>query len=333
MPFGGKIFSNCRHYRKQNITLIMDKDEKYNDNLYGYLTGNIDEKSASDFEAQNLNSQQDFNNLVAYNRILLNTANIDTDKAWNKISANLKNKKPARVFKLWYVAVASVAAAVVAVAITMLVKEPIRYIQHTANTACETIVLPDGSTVCMNKGAVIEYQDNFSGEERLVKFNGEAYFDIVHNDNKPFAIQSGNNTVKVLGTEFNLIANGDNNIKVSVTDGCVSLQNNEGNITVSKNEEATATKNEKPQKNKITQNVLSWQSQMLDFKDCPLPKAVEKLSYVYGVEISIENPSLNNLKLTSRYQNAKIEDVMQGLSTIYHIQAEMSPVTGVWIIQ
>ena len=280
-----------------------------------------------------INSQQDFNEQKDLYSIYLQAGKIDTDKAWNNVSAKLTPRKQVRAFKLWHAVSAAAAVAAITLMITLLVKEPIKYQQITASTACQEITLPDGSTVCLNQGAVIEFQENFDGEERLVKFSGEGYFDIVHLDNKPFVIKSGNNTVKVLGTEFNLIANGDNNIKVSVTDGCVSLQNNEGNITVSKNEEATATKNEKPQKNKITQNVLSWQSQMLDFKDCPLPKAVEKLSYVYGVEISIENPSLNNLKLTSRYQNAKIEDVMHGLSTIYHIQAEMSPVTGVWIIQ
>lgn len=285
------------------------------------------------FNAEEINSQQDFNEQRDLYSIYLQAGKIDTDKAWNNVSALLAPRKRTKVFKLWHAVAAAAAAAVIAVTLTFTLKDPIKYQQYTANTACENITLPDGSTVCLNQGAVIEFQENFDGEERLVKFSGEGYFDIVHNDNKPFVIQAGNNTVKVLGTEFNLVAKGDNNIKVSVTDGCVSLQNDEGNITVSKNEEATAAKNEKPQKNKISDNVLQWQSQMLDFKDCPLTKAVEKLSYVYGVEISIENPSLNNLKLTSRYQNAKIEDVMQGLSTIYGIKAEMSPVTGVWILQ
>lgn len=285
------------------------------------------------FEAEEINSVQDFNEQKDLYSIYLQAGKIDTDKAWSNVSAMLAPRKRTRVFKLWYAAAAAAAAVIIAVTLTFTLKDPIKYQQYTANTACETITLPDGSTVCLNQGAVIEFQENFNGEERLVKFSGEGYFDIVHNDSKPFVIKSGNNTVKVLGTEFNLIAKDDNNIKVSVTDGCVSLQNDEGNITVSKNEEATAAKNEKPQKNKISDNVLQWQSKMLDFKDCTLQKAVEKLSYVYGVEISIENPSLNNLKLTSRYQNAKIEDVMQGLSTIYGIKAEMSPVTGVWIIQ
>ncbi|MBR4215057.1 MAG: FecR domain-containing protein [Bacteroidales bacterium] len=285
------------------------------------------------FEAEEINSVQDFNEQKDLYSIYLQAGKIDTDKAWSNVSAMLAPRKRTRVFKLWYAAAAAAAAVIIAVTLTFTLKDPIKYQQYTANTACETITLPDSSTVCLNQGAVIEFQENFNGEERLVKFSGEGYFDIVHNDSKPFVIKSGKNTVKVLGTEFNLIAKDDNNIKVSVTDGCVSLQNDEGNITVSKNEEATAAKNEKPQKNKISDNVLQWQSKMLDFKDCTLQKAVEKLSYVYGVEISIENPSLNNLKLTSRYQNAKIEDVMQGLSTIYGIKAEMSPVTGVWILQ
>lgn len=285
------------------------------------------------FDAEEINSQQDFNEQKDLYSIYLQAGNIDTDKAWNNISAKLTPRKRTKVFKLWYAVTAAAAAAVIAVVLTLNLREPIKYQQYTATTACENITLPDGSTVCMNQGAVMEYRENFDGEERLVKFTGEAYFDIVHNEEKPFVIKSGENTIKVLGTEFNLVANDNNNIKVSVTEGCVSLENGSGNITVSKDEEASSEKGAKPQKEKITQKVLSWQSQMLDFKDCPLPKAIEKLGYVYGVEIEIENPALKDLRLTSRYQNAKIEDVMQGLSTIYNIKAELSEVTGVWILQ
>lgn len=310
----------------------MEENEKYGDNLYRYISGGMDGSEKADFESEYLNSDKDFGELKSFTSIYLQSGDIDTDKAWSNVSAKLAPRKRGRVFKLWYVVSAAAAAVAIAVTLALFLREPVRYKQITASTACENIVLPDGSTVCLNQGAVIEYQENFGGAERLVKFSGEGYFDIIHDESKPFVIHSGENTINVLGTEFNLVAT-DNNIKVSVTDGCVSLQNHVGNITVSKNEEASATENQKPQKNHISSNVLNWQSQLLDFKNCTLQKAVEKLSYVYGVEISIENPSLKDLKLTSRYQNAKIEDVMAGISKIYDIKAEMSEVTGVWIIQ
>ncbi|MCQ2974243.1 MAG: FecR domain-containing protein [Bacteroidales bacterium] len=311
----------------------MEENDKYEGEIFKFLNGDLKESELSEFEKNHLNSEDDFNQLKDFNRILCNTHNIDTEKAWNNINSKLKPITKPKTIKLWQTIVAVAAVAIVSVILVVFTKDPIQIQRYTAQTACETFTLPDNSVVCLNKGASLEFQENFEGAERLVKFEGEAYFDIKHIETKPFVIKSGENTITVLGTEFNLNTTNKNQITISVTDGCVSLQNNEGNITISKNEEATAQNGKKPQKSVIKSNVLGWQAELLDFKDCTLDKVVEKLSYVYGTEIIIENEKLKSLKLTSKYTNAKIEDVMKGISTVYGIKANMSKVSGVWILE
>ncbi|MBO4372072.1 MAG: hypothetical protein J5826_03985, partial [Bacteroidales bacterium] len=59
------------------------------------------------FDAEEINSQQDFNEQKDLYSIYLQAGNIDTDKAWNNISAKLTPRKRTKVFKLWYAVTAA----------------------------------------------------------------------------------------------------------------------------------------------------------------------------------------------------------------------------------
>ena len=65
-------------------------------------------------------------------------------------------------------------------------------------------LLPDGSTVWLNAGSSIVYDPEFSGNTREVTLQGEAYFDIVKQPQKPFIVHAGDINIKVLGTAFNV---------------------------------------------------------------------------------------------------------------------------------
>ncbi|TRZ79130.1 MAG: hypothetical protein D4R94_00100, partial [Chitinophagaceae bacterium] len=68
------------------------------------------------------------------------------------------------------------------------------------------IVLPDGSQVWVNSGSKLSYASNFDGKIREVYLNGEAYFEVTKNPQKPFIVHTSGIDIKVLGTEFNVKA-------------------------------------------------------------------------------------------------------------------------------
>ena len=68
------------------------------------------------------------------------------------------------------------------------------------------IVLPDGSQVWVNSGSKLSYASNFEGKIREVYLNGEAYFEVTKNPQKPFIVHTSGIDIKVLGTEFNVKA-------------------------------------------------------------------------------------------------------------------------------
>lgn len=86
------------------------------------------------------------------------------------------------------------------------------------------VVLPDGSKVLLNAASSLTYPVTFSGNDRKVELNGEAYFEVAHNPSKPFIVSSAGQTVEVLGTHFNINAYGDEPaVKTTLLEGKVKV--------------------------------------------------------------------------------------------------------------
>ena len=74
------------------------------------------------------------------------------------------------------------------------------------------IDLPDGSHVWLNSGSTIRFPDKFAKDQRVVKIEGEALFDIITDKNRPFYVDLGELSVKATGTTFNVAAYPEENI-------------------------------------------------------------------------------------------------------------------------
>ena len=87
------------------------------------------------------------------------------------------------------------------------------------------IRLADGTKVWLNSGSRLVYPNNFTGNnKREVFLQGEAFFDVSHNAEKPFHVYAKNVDVKVLGTSFNVRAYEDETTMSTVlVEGSVAL--------------------------------------------------------------------------------------------------------------
>lgn len=86
------------------------------------------------------------------------------------------------------------------------------------------LVLPDGSRVWLNAGSSLRYPTFFTGSDRLVELVGEAYFEVAPNKKMPFRVKSQGQTVKVLGTHFNVNAYEDEpGVKTTLLEGSVQV--------------------------------------------------------------------------------------------------------------
>src|SRR5690606_10647404 len=98
------------------------------------------------------------------------------------------------------------------------------------------------SKVWLNAASSLRYPVSFSAaKDRHVQLTGEAYFEVAKNENKPFLVTSGEQTVKVLGTHFNVNAYADEpSVKTTLLEGRVevSLPGNVPPVTLAPGEEA-----------------------------------------------------------------------------------------------
>src|ERR1700722_14725033 len=86
-------------------------------------------------------------------------------------------------------------------------------------------ILPDGTRVWLNSGTKIFYPARFTGSERVVELNGEAYFEVAH-DHRPFSVSlPGGTRVQALGTSFDVTAYpGEDSIQATLLEGMVNVQ-------------------------------------------------------------------------------------------------------------
>ncbi len=69
-----------------------------------------------------------------------------------------------------------------------------------------SVVLPDNSKVWISNNSKLKYPVQFSGKTRELFLTGEAYFEVTHDEKKPFIVHIGENRIKVLGTKFSVSA-------------------------------------------------------------------------------------------------------------------------------
>ena len=178
------------------------------------------------------------------------------------------------------------------------------------------IILPDGSKAFMNSGSKIIFPEKFTDSIREITLEGEAFFDVVKDINRPFIITSNNLKTKVLGTTFNVEAYTDEkDIKVTLATGKVSIEAEGKKAILIPSEQVVFNK----QDSKITtrkvdvNKYLDWKNGVLRFENVTLGEAANKLEKWYNVTIDFESEGLNNCVFTGSFKNEELKTVLESL--------------------
>ena len=206
------------------------------------------------------------------------------------------------------------------------------------------IKLPDGSSVWLNGGSKLVYDNQGFGEKlREVTLVGEGYFDVVKNVQKPFIIHTKKMDIRVLGTAFNVKAYPDEkNAETSLIRGSieVTLRDREEKIMMKPNDKLivtdAATPSQKmPQKVKdvtiAKDNLITsmghltlaaddvsiietaWVENKLMFDNEAFEEVAQKMEKWYGVSIRFTNPALKLVHLTGTFEKETVNDAMAAL--------------------
>ena len=177
--------------------------------------------------------------------------------------------------------------------------------------AIHKIILPDNSRVIMSRFSAVAYTKNFYGSSREIHLSGEAFFEVVHNLNKPFIVHTKLADIKVVGTAFNVTLQHDT-AEVSVARGKVLVYTDRDSVYLEPGQSARIASDSKfiQDVTLADANMWGYATRKFEFKNTRLRdvfKCIEK-SYPYSIEV--RNEAIKNCKLTATFENKSAEYIV-----------------------
>lgn len=202
--------------------------------------------------------------------------------------------------------------------------------------SAKTVQLSDGSKIQLLPKSRLISPKTFSENVREIQLEGDAFFEIAHNPEKPFVVSVGNVVTKVLGTSFWIKATENKQIEVAVKTGKVAVfekktpdKQKDNGVVLTPNHKVTyfakeqhfvAGLVEKPEIIKAAEVIPS----AFNFKNAALFQVVQTLEKAYGIELFFENELLKNCTLTGNLDGLemyeKLDVICQSLGATYQVQ-------------
>ncbi|HEU4606521.1 MAG TPA: FecR domain-containing protein [Chitinophagaceae bacterium] len=151
------------------------------------------------------------------------------------------------------------------------------------------LVLADGSKVWLNAASSLRFPTAFTGKERRVELKGEGYFEVAHDETRPFHVDVNDMDVQVLGTHFNINSYSDEDaVRTTLLEGAVKVSRGGKEQLLRPGQQAVIAEGSSEialEKNQDMDRVISWKNGLFDFENDPLPVVMRQLSRWYDVEV------------------------------------------------
>jgi len=293
------------------------------------LSNEIDNNSLSENELRNLEKA-----VSAYEDYTL-VEKLNVDEAWTKFNTKtepiintVKNRKSFFLIGVY------ITSAIAAIGLIMLFLYPLAKIEKLINNTDNqltystitggVVTLPDGSVVSLNEKSNLRYPKQFTGNERNVELDGEAFFEVKRDTLHPFIIKAAEAHVKVLGTSFSVNTMKNNRVEVIVATGKVEVWHSKfdkhvfltsGRKTIAFNEVAPIIMD-------ADMNEIAWKTGVLKFTNCSLEYIASSLSKTYHKPIVLNNNRLNKLRLTATFENQSLDDILSVVAQTHHLNVK-----------
>ncbi|MFD2556678.1 FecR family protein [Sphingobacterium tabacisoli] len=166
--------------------------------------------------------------------------------------------------------------------------------------------LPDGTKVWLNAASSLKFSTALSTvKERRIALNGEAYFEVTKDPDRPFIVKSGNQEVEVLGTKFNVSAySEETNMKTTLVEGAVKVTSGSIKKQLKPDQQAIVSKSItiKPV---VTEVELAWKNGDFNLESDDFRTVMRKISRWYDVEIEYDHSAPVDLELGGKIARSK----------------------------
>jgi ferric-dicitrate binding protein FerR (iron transport regulator) len=186
-----------------------------------------------------------------------------------------------------------------------------------------TVVLPDGSTVQLNSDSHLKFRSSFSAKKRDVTLEGEGFFKVVHDKDRPFVVETPTMQVQVLGTVFNVCSYPTDSIATTfLQSGKVKINSNKRDeIFLSPNEVFTYNKTtHESAKSKIQdQRFTDWTKGILTIKEETIGELSKKLERRFNIQIRFGDNEVKEHIYTGSIKDEDLNTLLEALTFVSSI--------------
>ena len=248
----------------------------------------------------------------------------DLDRAWSRVAGRLGQAVAdpelldvplvRRPVVRWLAA----AAVVLAVGSTVMLRG--RDVAVTYSTGIgeqRTVALPDGSKAILAPASTLVVAAGYGKPNRGLRLNGRAWFDVAHDDARPFQIQAAGMMIEDLGTEFEVVTTGPG-LQVMVVSGSVAVHRASGSATVTLGPRDVATISPHGGSSVDHQapvdRMTSWRQGTLDFVNRPLGEVAAEIERWYDVQLVLA-PGLSDRPLNAPIPTNNLTEALEIITT------------------
>ncbi len=196
------------------------------------------------------------------------------------------------------------------------------------------ILLPDSTQVTLAPNSKLFYPAHFNSSNRLVKLEGQAYFEVTHSGEKPFKVQTTYSTVKVLGTKFNIKAYQNETITSTLLlEGKVNVYftNKTGHFinkqTLKPAQKCTYNHQTQTYKTITPDNLcndLAWRENRIVFKNETFRDVANKIERFHNVVIHFENKPLPTKLITGEFRDETPSEILKTINQWINFNYEIT---------
>lgn len=246
---------------------------------------------------------------------------VDVDREWERLFSSIEKKtitkmKTRRLF-LQYMKYAAAVVLGIGISLSTLYLTNQENLSTVGNYKLVTskgeksyLQLPDGTKVWLNSCTTLEYAENYGHSNRSIYLDGEAYFEVSKNSEKPFVVKLKKQEITVLGTIFNVQAYGHESYsEVTLLTGRILLE------AFNERGESMSRMYLKPDQKALSDNSTgsvslqevnaslsnAWINGEYKFKDEPLASIVKRLENYYNVNIHLDDKRLEKIRYTGTF--------------------------------
>ena len=195
------------------------------------------------------------------------------------------------------------------------------------------VKLSDGSAVWLNSSSSIRFPVAFNEQERRVEITGEAYFEVAHDDRKPFRVSVNGVEVQVVGTVFNINSyNDEATMKTTLLTGSVKLTKGNQQVMIKPGEQAeVGDKTIKVNTGVNVNKEVAWKNGLFYFKNENLKAIMRQIARWYDVDVVYEGKISNDEISGKIYRNTNLSEVLKLLNVLdvnYKIEGKKLIIKG-----